>query len=342
MSYVDTLVFCVRNYFKNLVDSTKRLGYDIDNDTLDGKEPSILTNGRDTTTLANCSNTLALVKQNDELKPVATGAISIDVDSYIYTEPLIGLPANIMVDGVEVEFGAYIPARRAAITYCLSVGISPHSIPRNYAKVDKNKAKRIACLYDELEPTPHDELTQASYRALADETLAQWQIIKATGLQVEYNPTKTGAPDPYSNPRRLIIDTKQNNHLFVTSTRSAYGSVQFERDPFNPLLDDVPDERISGEVPLVNDILRVVHDYFGHAREGLGFRPEGEYNAWRGHLAMYSPLAKRAMTIEMWVQNCWINYGPFGEKNRCASMEETIFPQQKLGLLPEWVSEDDA
>ncbi|KAJ6035954.1 hypothetical protein N7540_000233 [Penicillium herquei] len=262
------------------------------------------------------------------------------VNLYTNTAPLIGLPVLVSVDGVMVRFGPYMTARRAAVTYCLSVGISPDTLPSSYVKVDKNKARIIARLYDELQPTPHDKLTQASYRALAEETLAQWKIIKATGLRVEYNPTIRGEPDPYSNPRRLILDVKQNNHLFVTATRSAYGNISFELDPLNPLLDEVCDERICGEVPLVNDILRIVHDYFGHTREGLGFRSEGEYNAWRGHLAMYSPLARRAMTMEMWVQNCWINYGPFGESNWDASMEETKFPQQKLALLPVWVSED--
>jgi hypothetical protein len=267
--------------------------------------------------------------------------ISALIESYLHPDPLIGLPTSITVDGVKIEFGPHMVARRAAIVYCLAVGISPDSIPRTYKKVDKDKARRIATLYDELQHSPSDAITQASYRALANETLAQWRIVKATGLQVEYSPTRYGEPDPYSNPRRLILDVTMNNHLYVTRTRSAYGDVAFELDPLNPLLDEVPDERISGEVPLVNDMLRIVHDFFGHTREGLGFRSEGEYNAWRGHLAMYSPLARRAMTMEMWVQNCWINYGPHAAKNRRASMEDTIFAPQKLGLLPEWVSEDE-
>ncbi|GKT55656.1 hypothetical protein ColTof4_14089 [Colletotrichum tofieldiae] len=101
-----------------------------------------------------------------------------------------------------------------------------------------------------------------------------------------------GDPEPYSNPRRLILDVTQNNHIFVNPTREAYGDTCYEPDHSNPLLAEVPGELISGEVPLANDILRIVHDYFGHTREGLGFRSEGEYNAWRGHLAMYSPLAR--------------------------------------------------
>lgn len=55
---------------------------------------------------------------------------------------------------------------------------------------------------------------------------------------------------------------------------------------------------------------------------------------------MYSPLARRAMTTEMWAQTCWINYGPMGAQNRRASMGGTSYAAQKMALLPEWVSED--
>ncbi|EFR05417.1 hypothetical protein MGYG_08429 [Nannizzia gypsea CBS 118893] len=79
--------------------------------------------------------------------------IQAEVDAHMYTDPLIGLPTRIPVDGVKVEFGPDLEARRSAIAYCLSVGISPDSLPRNYAKVDKNRARRIAQLYDELHPS---------------------------------------------------------------------------------------------------------------------------------------------------------------------------------------------
>lgn len=228
------------------------------------------------------------------------------------------------VNGIRIHFSCHLPARRAAVEYCLSAGISPSLLPRKYVKIDRTFARKVATLYEELEASPGDPITQACYRALAEETLAQWQVIKRTGLRVEYNPTTKGEPDPYSNPRRAILDVIQNNHLFVTETRSAHGSDGFHFNPANPLLFEVPSERISGRIPLVNDFLRVVHDYFGHTMEGLGFRPDGEFNAWRCHLAMCSRLARRAMTMEMLGQNCWINFGPHGDKNRYATTENTL------------------
>jgi hypothetical protein len=264
------------------------------------------------------------------------------VERFISTAPLAGLPTQVMVEGKPMACGPNLMAREAAIVYCLASGLSPRSFPRDYLRVDRKRAVIVANLYDHLESMPQDPETQASYEALVSETLAQWQIIKATGLRVEYNPTSDGHPDPYANPRLLISDVLENNHLFVTETRLAFGSTPqgFEDDVLdNPLLREVIGEQISGRVPLVNDILRLVHDYFGHVREGLGFRVHGEYNAWRGHLAMYSPLAARALTTEMLGQNCWVNFGPLGDLNRKADVSETRYAEQKVGLLPEWVAE---
>lgn len=345
----DTSLLTESNYSSISEDDSQKPNFENGSDTLaaiggsessDSSDSSSFTDSSYSSTPDDVNETPSLVDCSGESVVVADSSnTSASVDKYIHTEPLLNLPACFLLDGVKLECSPHIPARMAAINYCLSVGMPPDAIPRTYTRVDKDKARRIARLFDELPPSPHDELTQASYRALAAETLQQWQTVKATGLRYEYNPARTGVPDPYLNPRRLILDVRENNHIFITSTRSSYGP-SFQFDPLNPLLDEVPSERISGEVPLVNDILRVVHDYFGHVREGLGFRCEGEYNAWRGHLAMFSPLARRAMSMEMLVQNCWINYGPYGDANRFANPEETRYPEQKLCLMPEWISVD--
>ncbi len=85
-----------------------------------------------------------------------------------------------------------------------------------------------------------------------------------------------------------------------------------------------------------------VHDYFGHIKEGNGFRADGEENAWRSHSAMFSERARGAMTSETRGQNSWVNYGPHGEANRTASSATTVFADQKTGLMPEWVTKEGA
>jgi hypothetical protein len=244
-----------------------------------------------------------------------------------WDEPLQGLPAIASIDGKDMKFGPYLPARRAAEAYCRSVGVT-RPFPKVHQKLNITRAKRIAELYDEAEHQPDHPTVLAAYKALCEETLAQWQFVKRTGIHVEFAPTE----QPYHNPRKAILDITENNHFFVTSTRGAYGtsSTLDDSDP-NPLL-ALTDEIISGQPALINDLFRVVHDFFGHVKEGLGFRAAGEENAWRSHATMYSPLERWALATELRGQNCWVNWGLYGAQNRKAGMDDTILAPQKLGL----------
>lgn len=53
---------------------------------------------------------------------------------------------------------------------------------------------------------------------------------------------------------------------------------------------------------------------------------------------MYSDEARGAMASETRGQNSWVNYGPHGEANRTASGADTVFADQKVGLMPRWAS----
>jgi hypothetical protein len=250
-------------------------------------------------------------------------------------QPLPGSPATAFAGRAgRVEVQGFAPARAAAEAYATAAGL-PFAPPAVYAAVDTERAARIAQAYTEMAHAPTDPEVKASYDAMVAETLAQWQAIKATGLQVEF----IAGENPYSVPYEAIIDVRENNHLWVFPTDDGYGG-----DPItdadvaqNPLLALVPGEEISGRPVRVNDIFRIVHDYFGHVKDGHGFGPTGEENAWQSHVTMYSPLAARAMTTETRGQNSWVNYGPLGEQNR-ADPTNTTYAEQKIGLLPEWVS----
>lgn len=131
----------------------------------------------------------------------------------------------------------------------------------------------------------------------------------------------------------------------MTPTLTNFGTTSLNPTPAqdaaaNPLLTPSPDA-IPGPYPtLINDIFRVVHDYFGHCKESFGFRAAGEENAWRRHAATYSPLVRKALAVELRGQNSWVNYGPFGETNRKAGMGETVFAPQKMEILLAWVAEE--
>ena len=111
-------------------------------------------------------------------------------------------------------------------------------------------------------------------------------------------------------------------------------------ETLNPLLGDTgltwPDQNGVQHPVLANDLFRAVHDAFGHGLEGAGFRAQGEENAWQAHVRLFTGSAVAAITSETRGQNSWLNYGPYGESNRTAAVENTVFAEQKTGLLPEW------
>ncbi len=226
-------------------------------------------------------------------------------------------------------------AEKVAKDYMNSAGLE-YNPPNTYANVNVERAERIATSFDTMKHDPQNPEVKAAYAALVKETTAQYKAVVDSGLKVEFiDFAKTG--DPYKgNPRAMTEDVRKNNHMWVFGTRDGFGSSDF--DPAdNPLLAETEFE-ISGQKALANDLFRVVHDYFGHVKEGVGFRAAGEENAWRAHMAMFSPEAGRALTTETRGQNSWVNYGPFAEFNKTASGADTKYADQKIGLLPEWVS----
>jgi hypothetical protein len=215
--------------------------------------------------------------------------------------------------------------------------------PVAYAKVDPERATRIAQAYEAMEHNPHHPLTHAAYDAMVRETMDQYLFAKRAGLKAEFWHPDTER-DPYgASPRLAIEDINRNHHMYVFPTSAGFGKggPTAEDIAENPLLQN-SGERWNGEPVTVNDIFRATHDYFGHAKEGVGFRADGEENAWRSHAAMYSPLARIAMTNETRGQNSWVNFGPHAERNQNARTEDTVFAPQKIGFLPSWVMHEGA
>ena len=250
---------------------------------------------------------------------------------------LEGMPESFDVDGQSVEFGYHQPAVDAARRYAEKSGIAYEPLTE-YAPVDRKMARKIAVEYDLMEDAPNDPLVKAAYDAMIDETLAQYEEILNSGLTVQF----IKGDDPYGNPRNAILDVINNNHMYVFSTRDGYGmdGITPEALARNPMLRETPYRTADGDPMLANDVFRVVHDYFGHIKNGVGFRARGEENAWQSHAAMYSPLARRAMTSETRGQNSWVNFGPEAAFNATASGADTVYADQKTGLLPLWVSEE--
>lgn len=253
-----------------------------------------------------------------------------------------GLPQKPIKLGTEYYTPGPIAALQdAAKQYMKESGI-PYDPPHDYEKVDPERASRIAQAFEDMRHDPNDPAVRESYEALAKETLAQWDAIKKTGVQVEWLKADEHGnfKDPYADsPRRAGMDVSLHNHWYGFPTDAGFGDsndkTAHEAMKDNPLLRPTG-ETIGGRKVVVNDVFRIVHDMFGHFKEGNGFRADGEENAWRSHAAMYSDKARPAMTSETRGQNSWVNYGPYASTNKHASGADTHYAPQKIGIMPEW------
>lgn len=246
-------------------------------------------------------------------------------------QTLQGMPSVVDVDGVLQEFGTDQRILDTAKQHMADMGLQYIPQPK-YAQVDVERAKRIADVFEKMKNNPLDPEVKKSYDALINETMAQYEAARKSGIKLEFMPEGT---DVYGNPRNAINDLVTNRHMFVFPTEEGFGTIN-KASETNPLLQKTG-EYWNNKPVTVNDMFRAVHDIFGHAKHGSGFRAGGEENAWQSHARMFSEDALPALTSETRGQNSWLNYGPYGERNRAAKTADTIFADQKIGLLPEWV-----
>jgi hypothetical protein len=245
---------------------------------------------------------------------------------------LDGAPKNVGASGPDVRLVgiAEAYANRAGINYTRQ---------GEYVKVDPEFAARVADAYENMPHAPQDPEVQAAYADLIKQTMDQYKALTDGGYQFYFFDESN---DPYDgNPWNAMRDLRENQTMAVYATEAGYGSGSGDLDVAdNPMLADTgltwsygtpdgPKKRV-----LANDLFRAVHDAFGHGLEGAGFRARGEENAWQAHVRLFTGDAVKAITSETRGQNSWLNYGPYGERNRNASLENTIFADQKTGLMP--------
>jgi len=250
---------------------------------------------------------------------------------------LPGKPATVKLPGIgEVEAKPLPSLESAAEGYMKRLGRPGEHTIDAFPPLDEDFARRVAGAYGEMKHAPTDPEVKRAYDALAQETLDQLEAAKQAGIDFSF----IRGEDPYkSSPGMGYADLAERGHLYVFPTEQGFGSdVAF--DPVNnPLL-----TRIGPlgdlENATVNDAFRIVHDLYGHYGPGNPFfRAPGEERAFKLHSRMYSPEARPAMASETRGQNSWLNFGPYGSYNRGANAAETIYADQKTGIMPPWTYE---
>lgn len=246
--------------------------------------------------------------------------------------PLPGAPRK------TAEWGPDPRIVAAAETYAQANGITL-SRQAEYARVDPARAARIAAAYEAMPHDPSDPAVARAYADLIRQTRAQYDALVAAGITFRFY-----APDDVygASPWNALRDLRESGRMGVYPTEAGFGSSDLDVAD-NPLLAETGLTWDLGGQPkrvLANDLFRAVHDAFGHSLESVGFRADGEENAWQAHVRLFYGDAVGAMTSETRGQNSWLNYGPHGESNRTAKVEDTVFADQKTGLMPAWTWEE--
>ena len=249
-------------------------------------------------------------------------------------EPLPGAPKIEGVTGPDPNLVS------VADNYAKKFGI-PFTRQAEYVTVDVDRAKRIADEYEKMKHDPKNPKVLEAYNDLIRQTKDQYDALTEAGYEFSFFDDET---DPYNeNPSEAMRDLRKNKKMAVYGTYAGYGTegITGANVEDNPMLQDTglkwKDQNGKEQSVTANDLFRAVHDAFGHGLEGAAFRARGEENAWQAHVRLFTGPAVAAITTETRGQNSWLNYGPFGEKNRKATVKDTVFAEQKTGLLPEWV-----
>lgn len=211
-------------------------------------------------------------------------------------------------------------------------------------------SKSIADAFDAMPHTPQDDEVLRAYSQLGHELNMQFCFLRAAGLKcLVYE----GTGEPYKNSKEMFRDVFENNSLTIFATENGFGmgtpqSIAAMEN--NPLLAPTMYDSDNGHPLCVNDLLRFVHDIFGHCTHECQFGQLGEEIAWWTHLTTLTPLAAKALTTETRGQNSWVNFGKH-LRNADGNIPQSIrefgyvhpkdrpYADQKIGLLPDWCME---
>ena len=248
----------------------------------------------------------------------------------------LGKPSKVNILGESYEARPISAIEDAAAEYMRKRGMDASPI-ESYPAFSEERGRLIAAAYDQMKHDPSNPDVKRAYDAMIGETLDQYNALKGSGIDFKFIPE--GMADPYAaSPAMGYKDLVENGRLWVFPTDQGFGTLGADVAD-NPLLARVG--RIGDlQDATANDAFRAVHDAFGHFGSGNPFfRRQGEERAFLEHQRMYSPDARGAMTSETRGQNSWLNSGPYATANRSALGADTVFADQKTGLLSPWTAE---
>ena len=156
------------------------------------------------------------------------------------------------------------------------------------------------------------------YALLRAETRWQFDVIERSGIQVE---PWLDAGQPYRDAEQLCAGVRDTGILYIFLSRAGHGPVGTATDAGSRGHDSGDTElphplRIATGVVRngvefeYNDLLRAVHDFFGHVMFGNGMSLDGEFRAAYCNLVAYPGQVRPVLFTEQLSQVCWFFCGP--------------------------------
>ena len=223
--------------------------------------------------------------------------------------------------------------------------LSTNTPNMTFAVSDKD-GKRIADAYDQMKHSPNDPSVKKGFADLITQIKSQADALMSKGYKFQIANEGEGYN---SNSKAMVDDVRKTKRIFIDPSSKSFGTDRtFDKE--NIGLQDSGYKDANG-IPMTNvELIRGVHDLFGHNEFGNGFGATGEENAWRNHMSMFTGLAQKALTATTRGQNSWVNFGKHmrnsdgsikkkGDKGYL-SPNERPFAEQKIGFLPDWATEN--
>lgn len=189
----------------------------------------------------------------------------------------------------------------------LGGGLPP--VARDFLEFRNSWGRDIASLYNKL--PEKDPSAKKHYDALKNEVKRQFKKAQDSGINFVFE----GTGDPYrGSVESLNRDLRENNTIRLPKTPDDYS---------HPFMS-----------PEDNDMLRAVHDLFGHSASGYGFDTRGAYNAWLAHSELFSNMAIPALATETLGQTASVRFGKILSKEASEARPFTL-AKPKGAILPE-------
>lgn len=230
-------------------------------------------------------------------------------------------------------------ALATAADACRPTGAVTALAGRLPARIDAEYAMAVADHYDRALDASGDPETVRRYEVLVRNIGAQYEAILRAGISVQ---PWNGPGQPYRGSAELVEHVLGTGTVRLYPTGVAFGpGGSRERHP----LQEPAGVRAGGLDLCHNDVLRVVHDLFGHVLHDASFGPAGEFLATYGHARFCVPEAAPVLFTEHVAQICWFWFGPHlrdrhgrlprrGEPGYLPP-ERRPYPEQKVVAFPD-------